>query len=58
MRARACTLDGKGCGAHVRTRVSHTRVHACEDAHVCVSVCVRLWEYVCACGCERARARV
>ena len=33
MRAHACALEGKGCGALVRTRVS-TRVSACEDAHV------------------------
>ena len=52
MRAHACTLDGKGCGAHVRTRVSHVCV--C----VCVCMCVRLWEYVCACGRAYVRARV
>ena len=49
----ACAFLGKGCGAHVRTRVS-TRGRASEDAHVglricvCVSVCARL----------RVRARV
>ena len=51
--AHDCALEGKGCGAHVRTRVS-TRVRACEGAHVrvcvCVSVCmrVRLWASLCA----------
>ena len=35
MHAPVCALEGKGCVAHVRTRVS-TRVRACEDAHVCV----------------------
>ncbi len=33
MGAHGCALEGKGCGAHVRTRVS-TRVRACEGAHV------------------------
>ena len=55
--------EWKGCGAHVRTRVS-TRVLACEGAHVhvcvCVSVsvsvcmCVRLLACVCVCACGRA----
>ena len=53
--AQACALEGKGCGAHVRRRVS-TRVRACEDVRVCMCVCmcVRWWACVCACGCVRA----
>ena len=60
MRAHTCGLEGKSCGAHVRTRVS-TRVRACEDAHVrvCVCVCmrVRLWACVCTLAGAGARAR-
>ena len=39
MRAHACALEGKGCGAHVRTRVGYASA-PCEDAHV--RVCVRV----------------
>ena len=38
MRAHACALEGKDCGAHVRTRVT-TRVRKCEDVCVCASAC-------------------
>ena len=31
MGANGCALEGKGCRAHVRTRVN-TRVRACEGA--------------------------
>ena len=60
MHAHACALEGKGCVAHVRRRVS-TRVRACEVSHV--RVCVRLHVRafvgmcVCACGCGRAYVR-
>ena len=52
MCAHACAFDGKGCGAHVRARVS-----LCECAHrgcACMYMCVR--ELLCALADAGARA--
>ena len=52
--AHECALGEKGCGVHVRTRVS-TRVRACEGAHVRVCVCACVCGRVCL---RRTHARV